>query len=81
MEDASAKKVYFRRGVVSVDGPLADLIGWPKGQRQVMMGCGQWSAAGHKVKCGAKVKDHTGVCCATGLMYQQTDFQVSALKL
>ena len=70
----------FCRGVISAEGPLAPLIGWSKGQKQFLMERGQWKA-GLKLKCGAKAKDHAGACCATGLMYQQPDFQVSTSKL
>ena len=75
------KSIKFRAGVVSEDGPLCHLIGWPKGKRQFLMERDQWSVGGLKDKCGAKTKDHTGSCCATGLMYDQQDFQVSASKL
>jgi len=75
------KSHRFCRGVVSADGPLAPLIGWAKGQKQFLMERDQWPAIGLKHKCGAKAKDHTDSCCATGVMYAQKDFQVSVSKL
>ena len=71
----------FLRGVVTADGPLAPLIGWAVGKKQFLMERGVWPEGGLKGKCGAKAKDHTGTCCATGLMYQQPDFQVNTSKL
>ena len=71
----------FLKGVVTADGPLAPLIGWAVGQKQFLMERGVWPEGGLKGKCGAKAKDHTGTCCATGLMYAQPDFQVNTSEL
>ena len=71
----------FLRGDVTADGPLSPLIGWAVGQKQFLMERGVWPEGGLKGKCGAKAKDHTATCCATGLMYHQPDFQVNTSKL
>ena len=67
----------FEAGKITADGPLAALIGMAKGQKQFLMERGQW-VEGMKATCGATAKNHHGNCCATGLMYQQEDFQVGA---
>ena len=63
------QRCRFLKGVVTADGPLTPLIGWAVGQKQFLMERGVWPEGGLKGKCGAKAKDHTGTCCATGLMY------------
>lgn len=70
----------FRAGTITKDGPLSDLIGWPKGQKQFLMERGQW-IDGLKAKCGATHKNHTSTCCAKGVMYHQIDFQQTVSKL
>ena len=65
----------FSKGEITADGPLAQLIGMAKGQKQFLMERGQW-IDGLKATCGATAKNHHGNCCAKGVMYRQEDFKV-----
>ena len=76
VEEVVKMNTRFQAGTITADGPLAPLVGWAKGQQQFLMERGMWPEGGLKHKCGATAKNHHGNCCATGVMYNQKDFQV-----
>ena len=76
VEEVVKVNTRFQAGTITADGPLGSLVGMAKGQQQFLMERGLWPEGGLKHKCGATAKNHHGNCCATGVMYNQEDFQV-----
>ena len=76
VEEVMKVNTRFQAADITADGPLSALVGMAKGQQQFLMERDLWPEGGLKHKCGATAKNHHGNCCATGVIYNQKDFQV-----